>query len=225
MGNPTHFSRYPRHSNWIRVGERTPNQQRNVLSMPKITRNWNDNIMKHITASALLAILVCMAARPFTTMSETAPTADTIVSGRDRQDILDLLSRYSHTWDSRDAKGWTDLFLQNGAWQNYFAGDISRSLRSTKERLAFADELHRSFTERGVVTRHHQTNTLLTRNTDGSIQGETVFSVIWQNPQEPAPKLMHSGVYRDVYVKTERGWRFKRREVRVDHELVESENK
>ena len=33
---------------------------------------------------------------------------------------------------------------------------------------------------------------------------------------------MHSGIYRDLYVKTKHGWRFKLREVRFDHKLVEN---
>ena len=73
----------------------------------------------------------------------------------------------------------------------------------------------------GVVTRHHQTNTLLTKDADGSIGGKTVFPVIWQYAGDPVPKLMHSGVYRDLYVKTKHGWQFKLHEVPFDHKLVE----
>ena len=172
------------------------------------------------TLQTLLAAFA-LSSLPGTSSPDTAKT-DNPISILDRHEILDLLSRYSHTWDSKDARGWSDLFVKDGAWANYFEGTVNQSLRSNRERLAFAKELQGSFRKRGVVTRHHQTNTLLTKDTDGSIRGETVFSVIWQYASDPVPKLMHSGVYRDLYVKTKHGWRFKLREVRFDHKLVEN---
>jgi len=141
----------------------------------------------------------------------------------DRNAIDDLISRYSHTWDSKDPKGWSDLFVEDGIWENFFAGKKDKSLGSGAERLAFAEKLQGSFRERGIVTRHHQTNTLLKKKEDGTIEGETVFSVIWQQHDEPLPKLMHSGVYRDIYVKTDRGWKFRVREVRFDHQLFKED--
>ena len=149
--------------------------------------------------------------------------ADTPIEISDRIAIDDLISRYSHTWDSKDARGWSDLFVKDGVWANYFAGKKDKSLGSGDERLAFAEKLQGSFRERGIVTRHHQTNTLLKKKEDGTIEGETVFSVIWQHHDEPLPKLMHSGVYRDIYVKTDQGWKFRVREVRFDHQLFQEE--
>ena len=121
--------------------------------------------------------------------------ADTPIEISDRIAIDDLISRYSHTWDSKDARGWSDLFVKDGVWANYFAGKKDKLLGSGDERLAFAEKLQGSFRERRIVTRHHQTNTLLKKKEDGTIEGETVFSVIWQHHDEPLPKLMHSGVY------------------------------
>ncbi len=137
-----------------------------------------------------------------------AGAAENSISVSDRIEIQDLISRYSHTWDSKDPKGWSDLFVKGGVWTNYFAGKKNKSLGSGDEILAFAEELQGSFRDRGIVTRHHQTNTLLKKKEDGSIEGETVFSVIWQHHDDPLPKLMHSGVYRDTYVKTDEGWKF-----------------
>ncbi|MFL2480889.1 MAG: nuclear transport factor 2 family protein [Verrucomicrobiales bacterium] len=149
--------------------------------------------------------------------------ADTPIAISDRNAINDLISRYSHTWDSKDPKGWSDLFVKDGVWENYFAGKKDKSLGSGAERLAFAEKLQGSFRERRIVTRHHQTNTLLKKKEDGAIEGETVFSVIWQQHDEPLPKLMHSGVYRDIYVKTDQGWKFRFREVRFDHQLFKED--
>ena len=151
--------------------------------------------------------------------------ADDHIEINDRLAIDDLLSKYSHTWDSKDPEGWADLFIDKGIWENSFAGNVGRTLKSNKERFEFAKELQESFRQKGVTTRHHQTNTLLTVKEDGELHGETVFSVIWQYIDDPLPKLMHSGVYRDHYVKTDKGWRFKVREVRFDHKLFEGQEK
>jgi|SRR5262245_2976578 len=135
----------------------------------------------------------------------------------DRQEILDLISRYSYTWDGKNAEGWTALYLDNATHASYSGGEFTRASQSNKERLAYARERHQSFTKQGIQTRHYQTNPVLERAPDGTVQGETMFSVIWQYAGEPAPKLAHSGIYRDVFVKTASGWKFGRREVHVDH--------
>ena len=171
--------------------------------------------------ASLLVILACLAVTSCRTYSEPTTATDNSVAARDRQEILDLIAHYSHTWDGRDASGWSDLFLPQGMWEMYCDGQSTRSLDSKQARLKFAQAQHRAFVSQGIVTRHHQTNTLLRTHADGAIHGETIFSVLWQRAEEPAPKLVHSGVYRDVFVKTRGSWKFQRREVRVDHAQAE----
>ena len=89
--------------------------------------------------------------------------ADDRIEVGDRFAIDDLLSRYSHSWDSKDPEEWADLFTDEGIWQNSFAGKVETILKSNKERLQFAKKLQESFRQNGVTTRHHQTNTLLRR--------------------------------------------------------------
>lgn len=136
----------------------------------------------------------------------------------DRESILDLISQYSHTWDNRDANGWVDLFTPNAHWSLYANGELKNSIQTQTERLRFASETLETFTKQGIRTRHQQTNTLLTKNADGTIRGETIFTVVWQTTGEPSPKLVHSGVYRDVFFRSSAGWKFKRREIYIDHE-------
>ncbi len=135
----------------------------------------------------------------------------------DRQQILDLISRYSYTWDGKDAEAWTALFQDNAAVSTYSAGTLSDTTRSKKERLARARERLQSFTAQGIQTRHYQTNTIMKRLPDGSVQGDTLFQVLWQQAAEPAPKLVHSGTYRDLFTKTPSGWKFVSREIHIDH--------
>ena len=64
--------------------------------------------------------------------------ADDRIEIRDRFAIDDLLSTYSHSWDSKDPEEWADLFIDEGIWQNSFAGKVETILKSNKERLQFA---------------------------------------------------------------------------------------
>jgi hypothetical protein len=135
----------------------------------------------------------------------------------DRQQILDLISRYSYDWDGKDAAAFSALFQDNAALSTYSAGTLSRNVRSNKERLARAHDQFQSFTAQGIQTRHYQTNTILERMSDGTVRGDTLFQVVWQYAGDPAPKLVHSGMYRDLFIKTPAGWRFAGREIHIDH--------
>ena len=135
----------------------------------------------------------------------------------DRQQILDLISRYSYTWDGTNAEAFSALFQDNATMSTYSAGTLSSTTRTNKERLARAHERFQLFTSQGIQTRHYQTNTILVRLSDGSIRGETLFQVVWQYAAEPAPKLVHSGTYRDLFAKTSSGWKFASREIHIDH--------
>jgi hypothetical protein len=135
----------------------------------------------------------------------------------DRQEILDLISKYSYTWDAKNAEGFAALFTEDATLSNYSAGNLTDTTRSSKERLTRARERFQSFTAQGIQTRHYQTNTLLEQLPSGSVRGTTLFQVVWQYAAEPAPKLVHAGIYRDTFMKTSSGWKFGSREVRIDH--------
>src|ERR1700726_3950817 len=52
----------------------------------------------------------------------------------DRQQILDLISRYSYTWDGKDAEAFSALFQDNATMSTYSAGTLGSTTRSNKER-------------------------------------------------------------------------------------------
>jgi 3-phenylpropionate/cinnamic acid dioxygenase small subunit len=135
----------------------------------------------------------------------------------DRQAILDVISRYSYAWDGKDADAFAALFDDDAVMSAYNAGTLGSTVRTSKQLHAGARARHDWFTAHGIQTRHYQTNTILERMPDGSVRGTTMFSVLWQYATDPAPKPVHTGVYRDVFVKTRSGWKFASREVRIDH--------
>jgi len=135
----------------------------------------------------------------------------------DRLEILDLISRYSYAWDAKDAEAWAALFLDAAVLSAYNAGRLTGEFRSNQERLTYAHTRFHGFRQQGIQTRHYQTNTVLEPLADGSVQGKTLLASVWQYTDRPEPKLMHSGMYLDRFVRTLSGWKFANREIRIDH--------
>ena len=138
------------------------------------------------------------------------------VMSTDRQEILDLISRYSYVWDAKDADAWAALFKDDANWVSYRAGVLGTQLRSKAEILKWARERHQSQREQGIQTRHVQTNTLLERVSDGSVKAETMVTILGQQKDKPAAKITLTGTYRDRFEKTSSGWKFVRRELYGD---------
>lgn len=144
------------------------------------------------------------------------------VSLADRAAIHDLVSQYSMTWDGKDAQGYTDLFTDDGLLEFRFAPNgevVQTSLHGKEQILAFAQKSHQTFIENGVQTRHYQTNTLLRRVNGQQVIGTTMVLIAQQFQGERAPRIVHSGVYTDTFVKVRGEWRFASRVLRIDHEM------
>lgn len=160
-----------------------------------------------MAASAVLVVL------GFAAMAHAADVAPA-----ERQEILDLISRYSYAWDRKDADGWVALFTDNATLVVYRGGTLRSELRSNGARLAAARAALGSQREQGVQMRHLQTNTVLERLSDGAVQGETMITVLRQEPGAPTPKPHMTGTYHDRFEKTRSGWKFTRRELRADQQ-------
>ena len=136
----------------------------------------------------------------------------------DRFMIQDLISRYGRTYDDRDAEGWAALFTDSAPMPIYIAGKLTRELNANEDRRKWAQSRFETFEKDGVFkTRHFQTNTLLTPLNDGAVEGTTLFLVTFQYAAETTPRPIHTGMYRDRFVKTPEGWRFAKREIHIDH--------
>lgn len=150
-------------------------------------------------------------------MSDVAFAGEAITM-EDRLLIQDLITRFGRTYDDRDAEGWAALFTERAPMPSYIAGKLSRELNTNEQRSKWAQSRLETFQKDGVFkTRHYQTNTLLTPLADGEVEGTTVFLVTYQYVAEATPRLIHTGMYRDRFLKTPEGWKFARREIHVDH--------
>ena len=59
------------------------------------------------------------------------------------------------------------------------------------------------------------THTLLTLRADGQVAGTTMLNLMWQMPGEK-PYNVATGIYHDLFVKMEGGWKFSKRTLLID---------
>lgn len=143
------------------------------------------------------------------------------VSAEDRQQILDLISTYSQTYDAKDIEGFLVLLSKDCVWEASASGAAKPMVRA-----ASRDELRAVLTQRlamlqqkGIQSRHYQTNTLLVGRARGQVEGTTMLNLMWQVPGEK-PYTVTTGIYRDLFVKTEGGWKFAKRTLLMDQSEI-----
>jgi hypothetical protein len=148
-----------------------------------------------------------------------AATNSGLLNITDRQEIMDLIYRYSYTYDeAKDPDAWVSLFLKNATWSAYEGNSSVPVLltKSNEERRQFVGQRMKKLAVQGVQTRHYMTNTLLNKTGEGRVEGITMFLLIWQYASEASPRLINTGFYRDEFIKTEHGWMFASREAYTD---------
>ena len=147
----------------------------------------------------------------------TAPAAE--LTMEERIDLLDLISRYSHTWDGRKNAEWVDLFTDDAVIKASFRGQLAWSHDSKEARANFIETFYADAPKAGILqTRHFQTNTMFAKQPDGTVHADTMFAVTFQFKGQPAPSLTNTGIYRDRFKKTKDGWKFTLRDILVDQD-------
>ena len=138
-------------------------------------------------------------------------------STKDRHEITDVLAFYAHTYDMSDIDGFCELFKPDGVVIYYHAGKFS-SETPQSERPGILKKRFKAFREKGIAqTRHFITNIVLEPRNDGTVYARSWFQVAHQYHGEPAPRLVHTGEYRDIFEQTPSGWKIARHEIHMDH--------
>jgi hypothetical protein len=139
------------------------------------------------------------------------------VSAEDRQQILDLISAYSYTYDGKDIEGYLALFTKECLWEVYASGASTPMVKAAnKENLrAVVTQRLAMLQQKSIQSRHYQTNTMLVARADGQVEGKTLLNLMWQVPGEK-PYTVTTGIYLDLFVKSGGGWRFAKRTFRMD---------
>jgi len=141
----------------------------------------------------------------------------TTMSIEDKLAIQEIIAQYSYTYDSRDAEGFAQLFVEDGVFEVFVPGKTTASVRlqSRTEILEWATQRLRERTGR-FTSRHYQSGILFDELTSDSALTRTMVLVTHQGVAEAAPRPTISGVYHDQWRKTHTGWRLAHRAAHVD---------
>ena len=143
--------------------------------------------------------------------------SEAIVSAENQQQILDLISAYSYTYDGKDMEGYLALYTKDCVWEAVPNGATKPTVRAAnrEELRALVTQRLAMLRQKGIQSRHYQTNTMLFSRADGRVEGTTMLHLVWQVPGEK-PYTVMTGIYRDLFVKSEGGWRFAKRTLLMD---------
>lgn len=140
------------------------------------------------------------------------------MSLEDKMNILEVIARYSYTYDGRDADGFAHLFTADGIFEVIDSGGSQSELRleSRAAIQAWALRRHQQVVK-DVRDRHYQSGTLFDVLTQAQAQTRTMVLITHQGATDPTPRPVLSGVYHDRWQKTQIGWQIAQRTLRHDH--------
>lgn len=133
--------------------------------------------------------------------------------------IHEMIARYSYTYDSKDAEGFAQVFVEDGVFEIFVPGKTSPSVR-LQSREEIRQWVARRLKERigRFTSRHHQSGIVFDELTSDSARTRTMVLVTHQDITEAAPRPTDSGVYHDQWRKTHEGWRLAHRAAHVDRD-------
>lgn len=142
----------------------------------------------------------------------------------DRIAILDVIARYSHTFDNREIDAFAQLFTEDGVFE-FIAADASApelSLPSRADIHAWVTGWYADL-DPAIQSRHHQSGTVFETLTPDRAETVTLLLTTAQHPGEAAPRVKMTGVYHDTWRKTADGWKLAHRRLRYDGRAVPAE--
>ena len=166
-----------------------------------------------------MALVVCFALTASQLAMADSDDGNHGLHASDRQAILDLISAYSYTYDSKDLVRWLSLFTKDTVWA-WYAGPsktLAVQLVGRDTMKAYFEPRLATLAQQGIQSRHYQTNTVFTTLEGKKATARTIVLVTWQYAHETTPRPVHTGIYEDKFVKTKDGWKFKERVLFNDH--------
>jgi hypothetical protein len=142
-----------------------------------------------------------------------------LISDKDRNEIYDLMSLYSFTWDSADADGFADLFTRDAECKFYLNGatEPSSELHGKEEMRKAAITRAGYFKKIGLITKHFMPNTVITTVDINTAKTRTQALITWQMiKKDLIPHPVQAGYYDSVVTRTADGWKFQNRAVRLN---------
>lgn len=149
------------------------------------------------------AILVLTTATGITQESEFS---------RDRIEIAEQLAQYSYRWDSKNAEGFSELFTDEAVIERWYDGILVPGSRIVGRQSIF-EYAKRSHEGRLAdrQTRHHMSSLVFLELSEERALTENMALITHQTAQSGTPFISASGIYRNTWRKTGRGWRIVKR--------------
>ena len=142
-----------------------------------------------------------------------------LLSVADRSAILELVTEYSFRWDAAEADEFSQLFTEDTECNFYLNGesDPSTELRGRDSMREAANVRAGYFKKIGLITKHLMPNTVITEIDARTASLRTHALITWQMlAKQPLPQPVQAGYYDSLVVLTLDGWKFKRRDIRLN---------
>ncbi len=165
-----------------------------------------------------IARLACMLLTVFATL--VPANAQEYDSVADRLAIAEVLAQYSYRWDSKDSEGFSNLFTEDAIMERSASGELipGSRLEGRQAILTYAKKAHQGrLADR--QTRHHMSNLVFIEFTEDTARTENMVLVTHQIEADTAPYINNSGIYRNIWRKTDQGWKIARRVLFIDRAI------
>jgi uncharacterized protein (TIGR02246 family) len=141
------------------------------------------------------------------------------MSLEDKLAIHEMIAQYSYAYDSKDADGFAQVFVENGVFEIFVPGKTMPVVRLQSRQAIRAWAAQRLQARLGRFTsRHHQAGILVDVLTTEEARVRVMLLVTRQEATETPPSVHLTGVYHDVWRKTPEGWRLAHRAAYPDRD-------
>jgi uncharacterized protein (TIGR02246 family) len=141
------------------------------------------------------------------------------MSLEDKLAIHEMIAQYSYAYDSKDADGFAQVFVENGVFEIFVPGKTMPVVRLQSRQAIRAWAAQRLQARLGRFTsRHHQAGILVDVLTTEEARVRVMLLVTRQEATETPPSVHLTGVYHDVWRKTPEGWRLAHRAAYADRD-------
>jgi 3-phenylpropionate/cinnamic acid dioxygenase small subunit len=131
-----------------------------------------------------------------------ADGAEIIVSADQREQIRDLISKYSYALDNGREEEWLDLLTED----TWFETPVGNPRGTEALRRWFKERIASRHAD--VQVRHYALNTIIVPVSEGIVHARSMLLYTRQNIKEPlSAKVYATGVYEDEIHLMDKGWR------------------
>ena len=166
-------------------------------------------VFRQFMKSYMMAVLALLSINAFAADTQS-------ITLEDRANILELVAKYSFTWDAADEDGFTSLFTDDAEGNWYVNGDKKPAIavKGLKEIRNLVPSRAATFAKKGLITKHLMPNSTIEVISATQAKVTTHAMIYWQlKGVDLLPRPVQAGYYHSVVEKVDGTWKFKRRDV------------